>query len=80
MNLFRHLLVALLVGLHRDRPVLRHRLVAEETLDAVDAEGLVVLGAVAGLFAGMGADAPAGRRKGLCLGEDLPGFLVGLLE
>ena len=60
----------------REAPALPDRLVAEETLDRIDADRFVDLGAIAGAFARVIADAPHDRRQRIVLRQHAPGALV----
>ena len=52
------------------------RLVAEEAFDGIDADGGVELVAIAGIFAGMVADAPHAGRQRIVLGQSAPGIFI----
>ena len=60
----------------RESPAALDRLVAEETLDRIDADGFVDLRAVAGGFAGMIADAAHHRGQRIVLRQHAPGVFV----
>ena len=61
----------------REVPALFERVIAEEALDGVDADGFVQFASVAGAFAGMVADAPHAGGQGVVLGDLEPsGFIV----
>ena len=59
-------------------PALLDRLVADEALDRVDADGLVELPPVAGGLAGVVTDATHDRRERVVLDDLVPGTLVPL--
>jgi hypothetical protein len=63
-----------------EAPALLQRLVAEEALDRVDADGLVDLAAVADAFAGVVADPPHDRGERVVARQVPPrGFVVAAL-
>ena len=71
----QHALAARL-GVERELPATPYRLVAEEALDAVDADGLVELASIAGGLAGVVADASHDRRQRVVADELAPRGLV----
>jgi hypothetical protein len=71
----QHALAALLRR-NREGPLLLDGLVAEETLDGVNADGLVDLPTIAGCFAGVIADAANDGREGVVLGQAVLGLFV----
>ena len=70
----QHVLAA--VGSGSDGPAAPDRLVAEEALDGVDAHRFIQLAAVAGVLAGVVADAAHDRRQRVVPHQLAPGFLV----
>jgi hypothetical protein len=57
-------------------PASLERSVSEETLDAMDGDGAIKLGSVAGALAGVVADPPVDRRQRIVLHQETPGLLM----